>query len=223
MSKSPKKLEIRCANTDCGVNLHCYRTSRRHAAQQTALNGSGGLNPATSSEAAQKSAGPVKGRCIACGIELIDWARVHQRNLKDAGHTFDAMRTEWIRHHFWHEPFDELSMNYAKRKGRRGLRKALEKRIRQAVGPAKPFHDGFQTPYGSQPSGRNVLYFTQHATASCCRRCAEEWHNIPLERELTEAEVQYLTELGMRFLDERLPDLADEPVRVPRRAKPAAT
>ena len=60
----------------------------------------------------------------------------------------------------------------------------------------------------------NSLYDAQHATASCCRTCMGYWHGIPKDRDLTDAEIDYLGALVTRYLDERLPELEDEPVRI---------
>ena len=51
----------------------------------------------------------------------------------------------------------------------------------------------------------NAIFYAQHATATCCRRCAEYWHGIRRGRKLTEREVGYLTELVMVFVRERVP------------------
>ena len=51
----------------------------------------------------------------------------------------------------------------------------------------------------------NAIYYAQHATATCCRRCVEYWHGIRRGRKLTEREVGYLAELVMVFVRERVP------------------
>jgi hypothetical protein len=212
MNNDTSKLQIRCGNSDCGVNLHCYRSSKRYAQGGTQRGGRQSPIPGSS-----KTLSRSFGSCRTCGVQLVNWPRVHRRDITDAQHTFFAMRTEWIRHHFWHEPIDELAMNYARRKGRLGLRSALENRIRRAVGPATPFRDGYQTPYGQEPAGPNILYYAQHATAACCRKCVEEWHGIEVGRTLAEDEIQYLTNLGILYICERIGDLSDDAIRIPRR------
>jgi len=108
---------------------------------------------------------------------------------------------------------DAKAISHARRKGRRGMQEAAEKRIVSSVGRAQAelFRDGTQTPMG----GENMLYYAQHATASCCRMCIEEWHGIPRNRPLATDEITYLAALTMRYIGERLPDLADNPVKVP--------
>jgi hypothetical protein len=94
---------------------------------------------------------------------------------------------------------------HAQKKGKSRIRVAAEKRIRSSVGPAQPFHDGYQTP----KSG-NALYYAQHATASCCRKCIEEWHGIPRGQQLTEEQIMYLVDLIMLYLQERLPFFSEQ-------------
>jgi hypothetical protein len=60
--------------------------------------------------------------------------------------------------------------------------------------------------------------YAQHATASCCRKCIEEWHGIHQGRELTEDEITYLATLAILYVDERLPFLTQAGEKVPRMA-----
>ncbi len=187
-----KPLNITCTSSDCQNGLHCFRQTQAMAA----------LNQ--------------RGRCRACGAELIDWSRVHRRDPADAAYTFAALKYELIRHHFWHVEIDLKAVNHARRKGKVGVQAAAEKRIRKSVWPAEPPFDGRQTP--REGSG-NIIYYAQHATASCCRKCIEEWHGIPHGRELTEDEIAYLATLAMLYVDERLPFLTLAGERVPRMAR----
>src|SRR6266478_5308269 len=180
-------LKIKCTDADCGSGLHCFMTTRK-------------LREANK-----------EGRCRYCGIDLIDWPRVHRRDLHDVTFTFEALRRELIRHHFWCVPIDQRAVNYGRRKGRQRLREAAERRLRQSVAPAAPVRDGFQTP--REGSG-NCIYYAQHATACCCRRCIEEWHGIPRGRALEDSEVSYLVELAMAYLETRLP-LTEDGERIP--------
>jgi hypothetical protein len=147
---------------------------------------------------------------------LVDFDRVHQRRTDDVGYTFEALRRELIRHHFWHVEIDELARNHALRKGRKAQLPATEARIRSSVGKssARLPRDGQQTPFTG-----NVIYYAQHATACCCRKCIEYWHDIPRDRDLTEQEVGYLTDLAWRYIMERMPDLPEERQKVPSRRR----
>ena len=86
----------------------------------------------------------------------------------------------------------------------------MKKRIRQAIGAASPYRDGYQTPYT-----RNAIYYAQHATASCCRKCVEYWHGIPEGHPLTDEEIDYLAALAWMYIEDRLPQLTEDGEKVP--------
>ena len=186
-----KPLKITCTSSDCGNNLHCFRTTKKMKQQ--------GLD----------------GTCRSCGARLVDWQRVHLRDLSDVTYTFDALKFEMIRHHFWHISLSQYAIRYALRKGRKDLSQATENQIRRAVGPASPPFDGRQTPRETSPKA-NAIHYAQHATASCCRKCIEEWHGIPQGRTLSNQEIVYLSDLAMRYLLEKVPGLIpkDQKLRV---------
>jgi Domain of unknown function (DUF4186) len=190
MAASESKLEplnIKCTSSDCENGLHCFLQTQEMKADNQS------------------------GPCRSCGAELVDWSRVHKRDPLDADYAFKALKYELVRHHAWHLEIDQKAVNHARRKGVLRMRSAVEKRIRQSVAAAKPFRDGGQTPW----QGR-AYYYAQHATASCCRKCIEEWHGIPSGRELTEAEIGYLADLVIRYIEERMPYLTMEGETVPR-------
>lgn len=181
-----KPLKLKCTQSDCGNDLHCFL---------------------------QKTQKPraLGGPCRSCGKDLIDFPRVQARNVGDIDNTFESLSREWIRHQLWERPFDQHAINHARRKGMRAFREVdAAKRIRQAVGKARHPMEGKQTPFEG-----NVLYYAQHSVAACCRRCIEYWHAIPMGEPLTDDQVAYLTQLVLRYVEQRIPDLAEEPVKVP--------
>lgn len=186
-------LDISCTSTDCENGLHCFRQKRR-------LNGH-----------------TVAGKCRTCGAELVDWTRVHQRGIGDAKHTFEQLRREHFRHHYWHCAIDQRAINHARRMGRRRLFANIRKRLQSAIGSAHHPRQGRQTPLEG-----NLIYYAQHATASCCRPCAEYWHGIPNDRALNEEELDYLCYLAELYIIERVADLAESGRPVPpiRRCEP---
>jgi Domain of unknown function (DUF4186) len=183
--KKPEPLKISCTSTDCTNNLHCFKAHRKMAAED-------------------------HGKCRECGADLIDWNRVHLRNIRDAKHTFAALKNELIRHHYFHRKIDAHAVAHAKRKGRVNLHEAVRERLSKHLAPAAPPRDGRQTPLEG-----NAIFYGQHATACCCRKCLEYWHAVPQGRELTQKELDYCVALIELYLKERLPDLKDEPVKVP--------
>ena len=172
--------KVKCSSYDCEQDLHCFRRSRpRRQSYRSEV-------------------------CVACGARLVDWQRLDQCDLKDVEHTFESLGRELIRHHYWHKTFDRRALNHAKGKGVVGLRDAAEHRLRHYVGKpsSQLYRDGTQTPWEG-----NVIYYAQHATATCCRKCIEIWHGVDRERSLTEREIEYMTELVMRYIQKRLPEL----------------
>lgn len=73
--------------------------------------------------------------------------------------------------------------------------------ISRRVAPAQPPNDGRQTPYRGHP-----VFVAQHATATCCRGCLERNHEIRRGHELTPAELDYVVEVIMRWIDREFPD-----------------
>jgi hypothetical protein len=185
--KKKESLGIKCTASDCEAGLHCFRQAKKRGEKETK-----------------------GGRCRECGADLVDWSRVHKRKLDDVHHTFDALKNELIRHHFWHREIDLRAVNNARRKGREGMKHAAERRIRKSVGPAEPAFDGRQTGKSGNP-----LFYAQHSTATCCRKCIEYWHGIPQHRELTESEVSYFAQLLYMYIEERLPNLTEHGEKVP--------
>jgi hypothetical protein len=158
-------------------------------------------------------AGKKAGACIQCGVSLVNWTRVHRCDLSDVPYTFRALKYEFVRHYFWHKTLSQKAINHAKRKGKRQLRQRIRQHLENAIGPAKPFHDGFQTPMADNLP--TALPYAQHATATCCRKCLEYWHGIPVGRNLHSSELDYLSELVFRYIEDRVPDLAEEGEYIP--------
>ncbi|QFT83143.1 hypothetical protein FIU89_21160 (plasmid) [Roseovarius sp. THAF27] len=180
-----KPLKISCTDSDCDNGLHCFKTTRQMGRKE-------------------------RGSCRSCGAKLIDWPRLHKRSIEDAEFTFEALRNEKIRHHFFHVEIDQRAKNYAKRKGWLKLREAVESRIRKYVAKAGNPRDGRQTPFEDNP-----IFYAQHATATCCRTCLNYWHDISKGHDLTDEEVDYCADLIEMYLRERLDDVEDGPQRVP--------
>lgn len=179
-------LDIKCTDSDCENDLHCFLATKKMIERNEA------------------------GLCRECGAELVDWYRVHRRDIVDAEFTIEMLEYELIRHHFWHIQIDQWAVNYARRKGWINLLDAARNRIAKSVGPSSPFRDGQQTP-----REKNPIYYAQHATATCCRRCIEEWHGLPKGRALTDDEIDYMTELCMLYLKRRLPQVTEYGEKVP--------
>jgi len=182
-----KPLEITCKSTDCENNLHCFNLTKKM--KQSIEDGC----------------------CRECGTKLIDRNRTKMRNLEDIDYTFESLKRELWRHYYWHIEIDIAAINHAKRKGFSGMRIASKKRIQTAVALPATSWDGRQTPKEG-----NALFYAQHATATCCRHCIEEWHGISQREQLTDTQIEYFSKLLMLYIEERLPFLSENGKYVPR-------
>lgn len=183
-------LDIKCTASDCDNNLHCFLATKSMVSRNQG------------------------GSCRSCGKKLVDWGRVHKKDSKDVNFTFGMLRLEMIRHHFWHKSIDEIAVNHARRKGRAGIQSAVENRLRKSLRVDHPMA-GRQTPKQG-----NSIYYAQHATGTCCRRCLLEWHDIPIDKDLTEEQISYLSLLCMMFINERLPNLTTHGEKIPPTRRP---
>jgi len=123
------------------------------------------------------------------------------------------LKLERVRHFFWHIPLSERAVNHARRKGRIGMHARVRKHLGTTIGPAHPWHDGFQTPMAKDAP--NAIGYAQHATATCCRKCLEYWHGIGQGQPLNEAQLDYLTDLVCLYLDDRVPNLTEGGEKIP--------
>ena len=132
---------------------------------------------------------------------MIDWDRLDRHDLRDIEFTVSSLQQELIRNEYWNKPLDGKALRHAARKGLRALRNDAAHRLRKYVGRPRSelSRDGMQTPFSG-----NVIYYAQHATATCCRKCVEAWHGVSREKHLTEGDIQYFTELLMYYIETRL-------------------
>jgi len=166
-----------------------------------------GLHTYHESPATNKRGQPI---CGACGNDRIDWDRLHKRDAVDLEYTIAQLKTDRFRYKWWSKDLDPAAVRHALRKGPVGIREAIRKRVVNSVGrvyrmedgTVQPFRDGAQTPFHG-----NIIYYGQHASATCCRKCIEVWHGIPRGRELTQEEMDYLAELLLGYVRFKLPEL----------------
>jgi hypothetical protein len=179
--------KVTCTSTKCDEDLHCFRPKR---AKPETLTG---------------------GKCHSCDVDLVDWELAHARDIDNVDALFAVMRKEFIREKFWSIPLDDSLKRSLSKKGRVYLLEKVAARLKRTVGaPGRELYmDGMQTPT-EQP---NIIYYAQHATATCCRKCMKYWHGIPYEHTLTESELSYFQQLIAKYVDVRVPGLQDLPER----------
>lgn len=189
MPRARKILPISCDAVNCENGLHCFN--------------------ATKEIKAKNRAGP----CWQCGADLVNWDRVRQRNLSNVVYTFEALKYECVRHFFWHKPLNQRAVNHALRKGKVEMRDCVRKRLEHAIGPAQPYNDGAQTTMSDDVD--TAIPYGQHATATCCRKCLEFWHNIPQGGALTNGELDYCSELVCLYIEDRIPGITEGRQQIP--------
>ena len=172
-------LNVQCNTTKCSEDLHCFRMT---AAQ------------------IKKKGG--EGFCISCGEQKIDLARVRKLDLKDEDFLITSLNLELIRKVYWTTPIPQVEIDNAFDLGKNGLQEAILKRMTDDIGSINPWNNGI-TPYTG-----NLIYYAQHATGTCCRRCMEYWFKFPKrDVALTDNQVQYSTDLINLYLSKRVPQL----------------
>jgi hypothetical protein len=77
--------------------------------------------------------------------------------------------------------------------------KHAEDFVERRLGPANPRNEGKQTPLKGHP-----LFLAQHATGANSRKALAEFHGIPEGVELSRAQIDYVTDVVLRWLTERL-------------------
>jgi hypothetical protein len=187
--KNHSRLRIGCSQTDCQKGLHFFRPNKESIKLDKV------------------------GDCLECGADLVQWERLHKRDFKDVEYTVQALNLEFARNTMWNLKIedDDKAVNYAKRKGKIKLDETVDKRISSSIGNVPNDWDGRQTPRGGNP-----IFYAQHATGTCCRRCAEYWHGVPRDRALVPSEKQYFSNLVKHYLGKKLPWLKDAGAIIPR-------
>lgn len=176
-------MDVTCGTTKCNEGFHCYsqkKTSSRKFGEDRV--------------------------CKECGVDLINWERVHQNDLNDTEFVFQELQTEIIRHVFWHTTFDSDALVSSLMRGKKQTRERAIKLLKTRIGKHNSFMDGRQTPMGQG----ELINYAQHATATCCRKCLEAWHNFKLEDPLTEDQINFCADLVMKYIEKRVPHLKDE-------------
>lgn len=81
----------------------------------------------------------------------------------------------------------QKDIEYINEKGMSTIKKHAVDFINQKLAPAIPENYGKQTPMKNHP-----VFIAMHACACCCRTCLYKWHKIPMNKELTKDEKNYI-------------------------------
>lgn len=81
----------------------------------------------------------------------------------------------------------QKDIDYINEKGMSMIKRHAVDFINQKLAPANPENDGKQTPMKNHP-----VFIAMHACACCCRTCLYKCHKIPMNKELTKDEKNYI-------------------------------
>ena len=71
--------------------------------------------------------------------------------------------------------------------------------VRRRLAPASPKNEGRQTPLRGHP-----VFLAQHATGTHSRRSIQELYEIPVGRQMTPDEVDFIVAIIFRWIDEQV-------------------
>lgn len=84
---------------------------------------------------------------------------------------------------------------YIEKNGLEKIRSHAADFLSKRLAPEQPLNDGKQTPFRGHPA-----FKAQHATGTCCRGCLFKWYRLSKNRQLTELEIKYLTDVLMDWI-----------------------
>ena len=93
----------------------------------------------------------------------------------------------------------EKEKQYVREKGLDVIEKHARDFIAHRLAPAIILKDGKQTPMRGHP-----VFIAQHATATCCRKCLYQWHNIRPGTVLTSEEQDYVITLILTWIQAQM-------------------
>lgn len=133
LDKPPAPLpKVTCTSTNCARNQHCFLPKKPK--EKKGKNAGDQSRQLLLFEAVESRPNPPQpGQCRACGAQLVNWARLHSRDLADVDYTVEMLKLEMWRLYYWSRPIDQFAINHARRRGRVGLRQHAEKLIRKRL------------------------------------------------------------------------------------------
>jgi len=123
--------------------------------------------------------------------------------LKDVDALKLSLQKEWIRRVFWEKPLDQKSLESLAKTSYDELREKVRKDIAKGLGVPRPFKDGQRVPTEDEKLEGHPIFYAQHATAACCKKCAFYWWGFPREAQYSTEQIDFLTEMCMFFFEAR--------------------
>lgn len=116
--------------------------------------------------------------------------------MRDLYLLFQALKRSRFRASF---RLNSKDLHHLQEKGLATMLDHAEDFIAQRLAPAVIANDGQQTPMRGHP-----VFVAQHATATCCRGCLSQWHQIPAGRAMTLEEQAYVVVVLEWWLQQKL-------------------
>jgi len=88
---------------------------------------------------------------------------------------------------------------YIKNKGIETIKQHAYDFVVKRLSPKIIDNDGKQTPFKGHP-----VFVAQHACACCCRGCLNKWHNIPVNTQLNDEQIEFITNLIMEWINKEM-------------------
>lgn len=89
--------------------------------------------------------------------------------------------------------------DYTEEKGMETIKSHAKELIHARLSPAYIPNDGKQTPMRGHP-----VFIAQHATATCCRGCLNQWYRVREGVELTAAQEEKIVNLIMAWIEKEM-------------------
>ena len=90
--------------------------------------------------------------------------------------------------------------DYVKEKGICVIEKHAYDFVNARLKPRIILNDGKQTPMRQV----HPVFISQHATGTCCRGCLYKWHGIEKEKALSQAEVDYIVSVIIKWIKDEI-------------------
>lgn len=136
-------------------------------------------------------------------MDMVSW----YPKIADAGIAVKRLRGSKWRNNWWKAELDEKARAQLILDDK-ALYNSAKIRLRNSIGKgygtgakSAPFADGRQTPYSG-----NLLFYAQHGTATCCRRCLAKWYDIPNGFDLDDSTISLLSGILIRYVAKRRRD-----------------
>lgn len=173
-----KPVKLTCTSRDCEHDRHLYRPARGRWKELAA------------------------GTC-RCGDASVDMSVPRARDSRRVDAIFTELGREFIRDHYLHKPFDDRARRLIQRDGLSIIRNSIHDRLVRSIGREPGAFDGRQTPLEG-----NVLFYAQHATATCCRKCAWYWYGISREGGMCDHDLTFCDNMVNAYIDMRADEIS---------------